>query len=146
MPTNFPFDNENLGVHPLLTCHVSTATNQAFIQTDLDANFTACAIVGDNIIGKGAAGDRLFGKVVWLSEDKVAGTIVPKMCSVQARGVARLRYANPAPNIGDLVELAGNGKVRQASASENIPAGGSRHRGIVIAKDSMNATVDVWLG
>ncbi|MCX7835960.1 MAG: hypothetical protein N2450_07840 [bacterium] len=146
MPSSFQFDNENIGIGPLLTCHVSTATNQSFVQTDLDANYTACAIVGDNVIGKGAAGDRLFGKVVWLSPEKVAGTIVPMICSVQARGVARFKYANPAPNVGDMVELAGNGKVRQASTSETVPAGGARHRGVVIAKDTVASTVDVWLG
>lgn len=146
MSSVFPFDNENLGGGPYLTCHISTSQNQPFTQTDLDNNLTACAIVGDNVVGKGSAGSRVFGKVVWVSAEFIHGTTVPQMCSVQARGVAKFKFAAPAPDIGNCVELAGAGKVRQSSASEAVPAGGAPQRGIVIAKDTIAGTVDVWLG
>lgn len=145
MATIYPFDNENIGAGPFLTMRVSTTTGQQITQSDLDANLTACVITDNNCIGKGTAGAHLFGKVIWVSDELVAGTLVPALCSVQARGVSRFNYSGTAPTLGNMVEADGAGKVRIASTG-TVPAGGLKHAGYVIAVDSVAGTCDVWLG
>jgi hypothetical protein len=146
MASQFEIDNEGIGKHPLLTFKVDTALGKDFTQTDLDNNLTACIISDNNEAGMGAAGDKLFGKVIAVSSELQAGTAVPATCTVQARGVARFKYAAPAPLVNQMVEADGAGKVRQASADADIAAGGHLMRGQVIAVDSTNSTCDVWLG
>ena len=145
MASSFPFDNENIGAGPFLTMKVSTTAGQSFTQSDIDAGTVACVITDNNTIGKGTAGAHLLGKVVWVSSDLIAGSLVPQLCSIQARGVARFAYVSTAPAIGNKVEADGTGKVRQASTG-TVPAGGLKHRGYVIAVDSGAGTCDVWLG
>jgi hypothetical protein len=146
MSSQFTVDNQGVGMYPALTMKVDTTANKDFTQTDLDGNLTACTLSGNNQVGMGSAGDRLFGKVVAVSTELTAGGI-PETCTVQATGVARFKYnTGAAPAVNQLVEVDGAGKVRVASAIADVPAGGLKHRGIVIAKDTVNETVDVWLG
>ena len=96
----------------MLTFSVDTTTDKDFIQTDLDNNLTACIISDDNEVGMGSAGDKLFGKVIAVSPDLQSGTSVPETCTVQARGVARFKYAATTPVVNQMVEVDGAGKGR----------------------------------
>ncbi|MCX6640271.1 MAG: hypothetical protein NTW14_07280 [bacterium] len=146
MSSQFVVDNQGVGMNPTLSMKVDTTANKDFKQADLDASLTACAMAGNNMVGMGAAGDKLVGKVIAVSPDTDANGI-PLLCTVQIQGVARFKYnAGAAPVVGQMVEVDGAGKVRQASALADIPAGGHKHRGIVIAKDAAGEIVDVWLG
>ncbi len=146
MASQFTIDNSGIGGTPFLTFSVDTSADVDFTQTDLDDNLTACIISDSNEVGMGGDGEKLFGKVVWVSQELQSGTAVPALCAVQARGVARFKYDNPAPDVNQMVEVNGEGKVQQASADADIAAGGHLMRGQVIAKDTTNQTVDVWLG
>ncbi|MBS1260758.1 MAG: hypothetical protein MAG453_00074 [Calditrichaeota bacterium] len=146
MSTPHAITNEGIGGGPFLTMTIDATANQGFSQDDIDANTTACRISGDNEVGKGAAGEKLFGKVVWVSTDFVEGTTRPATCAVQSRGVARFISRSPAPEVNGMVELTGDGKLRKASSSTDIPASGHLHRGQVIAVDGSAGTCDVWLG
>jgi hypothetical protein len=146
MASQFEIDNEGIGKHPLLTFKVDAAAGKDFTQADLDDNLTACIISDNNEVGMGAAGNKLFGKVIAVSQELQSGTSIPATCTVQARGVARFNYATPAPLVNQMVEVDGAGKVRQASADADIAAGGHLMRGQVISVDSTNSTCDVWLG
>ena len=146
MSSQFTIDNSGIGGTPFLTFKVDTSANADFTQADLDANLTACVVSDDNEVGMGAAGGKLFGRVVWVSQELQDGTTVPALCAVQARGVARFKYAAAAPEVNQMVEVDGAGKVSQASADADIAAGGHLMRGQVIAVDSAAATCDVWLG
>ncbi|MFH0881665.1 MAG: hypothetical protein V2A56_01665 [bacterium] len=144
MSTPYVIDNEGIGGGPFLSMTINSSSG--FTQEDIDNNTTACRISGNNEVSKGSAGDKLFGKLVWVSTDLVPGTTRPASCAVQARGVARFAYEATAPQVNQMVEVAGTGKVRQASADTDIAAGGHLMRGQVIAVDSTNSTCDVWLG
>ncbi len=146
MSSQFIINNEGIGKDPLLTFSVDTTTDKDFTQTDLDSNLTACVISDDNEVGMGSAGDKLFGKVVAVSSDLQSETSVPEICTVQARGIARFKYAATTPVVNQMVEVDGAGKVRQAAADADIAAGGHLMRGQVIAVDTTNTTCDVWLG
>jgi len=146
MASQFQIDNSGIGGTPFLTFAVDTTEDRDFTQEDLEANLTACVVSDDNEVGMGAAGEKLFGKVVWVSQELQSGTTVPALCAVQARGVARFKYSAPAPQINQMVEVDGTGKVRQASADADIAAGGHLMRGQVIAVDVGASTCDVWLG
>jgi hypothetical protein len=137
-------DNEGIGGGPFLTMQV--AESAGFTADDVDDNLTACRVSDDNEASKGAAGDKLFGKVVWASSELVSGTTRPVSVAVQARGVARFVYDSPAPTVNSMVELAGGGKVRLASADADLSAGGHLGRGQVVAVNATAGTCDVWLG
>jgi len=146
MASQFAVDNQGVGMYPPLTMCVDTAANKDFLQADLDAGLSAGIVSGNNIFGMGAAGDKLFGKVLAVSMDKTTAGI-PNTCTVQARGVARMKYNTAAaPALNAMVEVDGAGKVRIATADVDIAAGGHLARGQVISKDTTNETVDVWLG
>lgn len=146
MASQFTVDNNGVGMNPTLTMGTDTTSNKDFSAADLDSNLTACVISGNNAVGMGAAGDKLFGKVLDVSEDTTTGGI-PNTCTVQAGGVARFKYnTSAAPVLNQMVEVDGAGKVRVATADVDIAAGGHLARGQVIAKDTVNETVDVWLG
>ena len=144
MSTPLVIDNEGIGGGPFLTMSIDASSG--FSQDDIDANTTACRISDNNEVSKGAAGEKLFGKVVWVSTQLVSGTTRPVSCAIQARGVARFITDSPAPEVNQMVELVGNGKVRKAAADADIAVGGHLMRGQVIAVDAANATCDVWLG
>ena len=146
MASQFTIDNNGIGGTPFLTFTVDTTADKDFIQDDLDDNLTACVISGSNEVGMGDAGDKLFGKVVWVSQELQDGTTIPALCAVQARGVARFKYVETAPVINQMVEVNGAGKVKQASADADIAAGGHLIRGQVITVDATAGTCDVWLG
>ncbi|MBL7190374.1 hypothetical protein ISS30_01670 [bacterium] len=147
MASQFVIDNEGVGSSGLLTMAVDSTADKDFTQDDLDSNLTACIISDDNEVGMGSAGDKLFGKVISVSEELQSGTAIPAYCTVQARGVARFKYnTDQAPSVNQMVEVDGAGKVRQASADADIAAGGHLMRGQVIAADAGNETCDVWLG
>ncbi|MBM3324171.1 MAG: hypothetical protein FJY66_00725 [Calditrichaeota bacterium] len=141
----YTINNDGVGSDSLLTFSVNPTANQDFTRADLDANLTAAAITGNNQVGMGSAGSKLFGKVVAVSEELQSGTTVPAYCTVQARGVARFKYGTPTPVVNEMVELDGTGKVRRGSTSTDIPTGGHKHKGQVIAVDTTNTTCDVWL-
>ena len=145
MTTNFAVDNVGVGREPLLTMTVDTTTDMDFTQTDLDAGNIACVISGNNEVGMGTTGYKLFGAVVAVSTDLDANDI-PKHCTVQARGVARFNYTSTTPVINQMVEVNGAGKVIQASADADIAAGGHLMRGQVMAVNTTDETCDVWLG
>lgn len=147
MASQFTVDNEGVGATGLLTMYVDSTASKDFTQTDLDNNLTACIVSADNEAGMGTDGDKLFGKVLAVSEELQSGTAIPAYCTVQARGVARFKYnADAAPSVNEMVETDGAGKVKQSSADADIAAGGHLMRGQVIAVDSTNETCDVWLG
>lgn len=123
---------DGIGGTPFLNFRV--IEGEGFRQTDLDANLTACCIRASNAIGKGSPGDRLFGNVVWVSQELQSGTTTPVRCAVQARGVAIFKCARPFPLIGCGVEVDGRGKVRDSSAGY----------GVVISLGE--GTCRVWLG
>ncbi|MBT3231509.1 MAG: hypothetical protein HN356_01710 [Calditrichaeota bacterium] len=146
MSSQFNIDNSGIGGTPFLTFSVDTSATKDFTQTDIDNNLTACVISANNEVGMGIDGGKLFGKVVWVSQELVSGTTVPALCAVQARGVARFKYVATTPVINQMVECDGAGKVKQAIADADIAAGGHLMRGQVIAVDVTNSTCDVWLG
>ena len=82
-----------IGAGPFLTMAIDAT--KGFTQADFKANYTACVISGDNEVGMGEAGSKLFGKIVWVSDDLIPGTGRPATCAVQARGVASFKYAAP---------------------------------------------------
>jgi len=147
MASQFTIDNEGVGASGLLTLAVDSTADKDFTQDDLDDNLTACVISGNNETGMGSDGDKLFGKVLFVSEELQAGTTIPAYCTVQARGVARFKYNTAAaPAVNRMVEADGAGKVKVASADADIASGGHLARGQVIAVDAVNETCDVWLG
>ena len=130
-------DNTGIGAGPFLTMAIGVM--KGFTLADIDANYIACVISGDNEVGMGTAGSRLFGKIVWVSTDLIPGTSQPTLCAVQARGVARFPYSTPTPVVNQMVEVDGAGKVRLASGSHSM-------HGQVIAVNTTDTTCDVWLG
>ncbi len=145
MPTTYKVNNEGAGANLLLTFEVDTTSAKDFTWADIDANLAAAAMADNNKVGMGAAGARLIGKVISVSEDLVSGTAVPQLCTVQVTGVARFIYSGTAPAVGQKVECDGTGKVRRATTSTDVPTGGTTHRGLVIAVDTTNTTCDVLL-
>jgi len=145
MSTNYKITNEGAGADLLLTFEVDTTANKDFTQTDLDGNLTAAAMAASNKVGMGSAGDRIIGKVLKVSEELQSGTAVPALATVQVAGVARFLYSGTAPSVGQKIEADGTGKVRIASTSTDVPAGGTKHRGLVIAVSTTDTTVDVLL-
>ena len=145
MSTTYSITNDGAGANLLLTFEVDAAANQDFTLTDLDNGLAACALTSNNKVGMGAAGNRLLGKVIKVSEELQAGTAIPALCTVQVTGVARFKYVATTPVIGQKVELDGTGKVRQAATSADVPAGGTKHRGVVLAVNTSDTTCDVLL-
>jgi hypothetical protein len=145
MATTYTVTNEGAGANLSLTFEVDTGSNQDFTQTDLDASLSAAVMTGNNKVGMGAAGSRIVGKVIKVSEELQAGTAIPALCTVQVTGVARFKYSGTAPAVGQKVESDGTGKVRQAATSSDVPAGGTKHRGLVIAVNTSDTTCDVLL-
>jgi len=145
MSTIYSVTNEGAGSDLQLTFEVDASANQDFTRTDLDNGLAACALTGNNKVGMGTAGGRLLGKVIKVSEELQSGTAVPVLCTVQVTGVARFKYAATTPVIGQKVEIDGAGKVRQAATSTDVPAGGTKHRGIVLAVITADTTCDVLL-
>jgi hypothetical protein len=145
MSTNYKISNEGAGSDLLLTFEVDTTANKDFTATDLDGNLTAAVMAASNKVGMGSAGDRIVGKVLKVSEELQSGTAVPALATVQVTGVARFLYSSTAPTVGQKVEADGTGKVRIASTSTDVPAGGTKHRGLVIAVNTTDTTVDVLL-
>ena len=142
----YAVNNEGVGSDALLTLTVDDTATKDFSQADLDANLTACVISANNEAGMGAAGDKLFGKVIGISDELQAGTTIPAYCTVQARGVARFKYVATTPVINQMVEVNGAGAVKQATADVDIAAGGHLMRGQVINVIAATTEVDVWLG
>jgi hypothetical protein len=145
MTTTYTVTNEGAGANLNLTFEVDTGSNQDFTQTDLDASLNAAVLTANNKVGMGAAGSRIVGKVIKVSEELQAGTAVPALCTVQVTGVARFKYGGTAPSVGQKVESDGTGKVRQATTSTDVPAGGTKHRGLVVAVNTGDTTCDVLL-
>jgi hypothetical protein len=145
MASNYSVTNDGSGANLLLTFEVDPSANKDFVQADLDSNFTACTMAANNRVGMGSAGDRLVGKVIKVSEELQPGTVVPAFCTVQVTGIARFKYSATTPVIGNKVELDGTGKVRQATTATDVPAGGTKHRGLVIAVNTTDTTCDVLL-
>src|SRR4030067_282665 len=140
-------DNEGVGGQPYLPMAVDTTSAKDFKQADLDATLTACVIAGNNKVGMGSDGDKLFGKVVAVSAE-VDDSSIPVRCTVQAPGQARggapSKCVAPTPVVKQMVEVDGAGAVSQASADADIAAGGHLMRGQVIAVNTTDVTVDVW--
>ncbi len=146
MSTPYTVTNEGIGGGPFLTMTVTDTADKGFDQDDVDANTLACVISDNNEVSKGTSGNKLFGKVVWVSTDMVPGTSRPATCAVQARGVARFLISTPAPEVNGMVEVNGAGRVIKSSTATDIPAGGQLTRGQVIGVDTNLGICDVWLG
>ncbi len=142
----FTINNEGIGGSALLTLGVDATATKDFSHADIAGNLTACVISANNEAGMGASGDKLFGKVIAISEEQQAGTALPSRCTVQARGVARFKYVATTPVINQMVEVDGAGAVLQATADTDIAAGGHLMRGQVINVIGATTEVDVWLG
>ncbi|MDD5089174.1 MAG: hypothetical protein PHI18_10315 [bacterium] len=145
MSTTYSVSNEGAGANLALTFELDTTTNKDFTQSDLDSGLTAAVMAASNKVGMGSSGDRVIGKVIKVSEDLQSGTSVPALCTVQVTGVARFKYSGTAPTVGQKIEADGAGKVKIASTSADVPAGGTKHRGLVIAVNSTDTTCDVLL-
>ncbi|NUO19823.1 hypothetical protein HUU59_10275 [bacterium] len=145
MPSTYKVNNEGAGANLLLTFEVDTTANKDFTWSDIDSNLTAAAMADNNKAGMGAAGSRLIGKVISVSDELQSGTAVPALCTVQVTGVAKFLYSGTAPAVGQKVECDGTGKVRRATTSTDVPTGGTTHRGMVIAVDTTLTTCDVLL-
>ncbi|MBK8127436.1 MAG: hypothetical protein IPK53_00460 [bacterium] len=145
MSSTYKVNNEGAGANLLLTFEVDTTANKDFTWTDIDNNLTAAAMADNNKVGMGSAGSRLIGKVISVSDELASGTAVPALATVQVTGVARFLYSGTAPSVGNKVECDGTGKVRKALTATDVPAGGTAHRGLVIAVDTTNTTCDVLL-
>jgi hypothetical protein len=146
MSSEYQIDNEGIGGGPFLSMSVDETTAVSFDRDDVDENTAACCISANNTVSKGSAGTKLFGKVVWVSNELIPGTTRPVSCAVQARGVGRFQVIEPYPLVNQMVELDGTGKLRRASADAEIAIGGHMMRGQIIAIDTTSATCDVWLG
>ena len=146
MSSQFQIDNSGIGGTPFLTFGVDTTANRDFTQSDLDSGLTACVVSDSNEIGMGAAGDKLFGKVVWVSQELQDGTTIPALCAVQARGVARFKYAATAP-----VRQSDGGGGRCGQSAPGLRRRRHRRRRALDARTGHrpgrgNSTCDVWLG
>lgn len=142
----FTTDNNSVGSLPFLTMSVDATGANDFTQADIDNNLTACIISGNNEVGQGSIGNKLFGKVIAVSEELQTGTTIPAWCIVQTRGIARFKYASPIPIINQMAEAHGTGRIRLASADADIAAGGHLMRGQVINVITASTEADVWLG
>ena len=143
MSSQFNIDNNGIGGTPFLTFTVDTNVGRNFIQSDLDNNLTACVISGNNEVGMGSADDKLIGGVVWVSHELQAGTTIPVLCAVQARGVVRFKFEGGVPDVmtsqGTKTSLSqwgvvasGNGKVLLSAGEgkrdvRRDNSGGNRH-------------------
>ncbi|MDP8227995.1 MAG: hypothetical protein P9M15_00920 [Candidatus Electryoneaceae bacterium] len=145
MSSAWSVNNNGIGGEPYLSFGIDTTADKDFTQTDLDAGNVACVISGNNEVGMGSAGDKLFGAVQAVSEE-LDSSDIPVRGSIQARGVKTFNYTGTTPVINQMVEVDGAGAVRQATADTDIAAGGHLARGQVIAVDTTNTTCDVWLG
>lgn len=143
---SYSIDNSGVGSDALLTLGNDATANKDFTQTDIDNNLTACVISANNEAGMGAAADKLFGKVIGVSDELQSGTTLPARVTVQARGVARFKYVATTPVINQMVEVDGAGAVKQVTADADIAAGGHLGRGMVINVITASTEVDVWLG
>jgi hypothetical protein len=148
----FEFGNVGVGMEPLRTMDVAASTDD-IVQADIDALqiagqgvtvAVACELVGNNKVGMGTTGHKLYGGVVAVSPQLDANSI-PVSCSVQVTGVCRFKYSGTAPSVGQMVELNGDGTVDQLAADADIAAGGHLGRGMVVAVDTTNTMVDVDL-
>ena len=142
----YSIDNKGIGADAFLTMANDETATKDFTEADLTANLTACVISANNEVGMGADGEKLFGKVVAVSTELIAGTALPARCTVQARGVARFKYVAVTPVINQMVEVDGAGAVSIATADTDIAAGGHLARGQVINVIAGSTEVDVWLG
>ena len=137
--------NEGVGEAPFLTALVDTTSAKDFTQTDLDNGLIACVVSANGEVGMGSSGDKLFGAVRWVDENVDANKI-PKLCSVQVRGMAKFKYVSTTPVVNQMVEVDGAGAVKQATADADIAAGGHLMKGQVWAVDTTNEVCYVWLG
>ena len=64
MSNPYNIDNEGIGGGPFLSMTITDTANEGFTQTDIDNSTSACVISGDNEVGKGSAGGKLFGNRV----------------------------------------------------------------------------------
>jgi hypothetical protein len=145
--SQFQIENNGIGGTPFLTFTVDITQDKDFTQSDLDNNLTACVISNNNEVGMGNPGDKLLGRVGWVSQELQDGTRVPALCAVQARGVARFKYDyNNPPVVNGMIEIAGGGKVRRTSRDGLYSPNGHMYRGQVLSVDEGNQTCDVWLG
>ena len=148
--SKFKIDNSGIGGTPFLTFSVSHSNG--FTQEDLDNNLTSCVITGNNEVGKGNIGDKLFGKVVWVSSEFDPETEIPALCAVQARGVARFKLDTKneiyIPKLNKMIIVDGRGKVYSGDpdVDVSIRPGGHLFRGQVIAVNLEENTCEVWLG
>lgn len=150
---SFEFGSVGVGQEPLLTMKVETGSSEDVLQADIDALqvsgsdvpvAVAVVITGNNTVGLGSDGEKLFGGILAVSGQ--LSSSIPVSCTVQVRGVCRFKYVSTTPVVNQMVEVDGAGKVSQATADTDIAAGGHLARGMVMAVDTTNTTVDVWLG
>jgi hypothetical protein len=104
----------------------------------LDDVGTAVSLVGNQTISHGSDAGQVVGRL-----EHVAGGLA----TVQVAGVVRLAVntGKTAPGVGDAVVVDGAGKVYQAPAVSEDPAGGNIARGTVLAVDSVDHTCDILL-
>jgi len=114
----------------------ATEKGQGFTQEDLDNNLTACTMGKEESVRKGVYGDRLLGKVVWVSQELQEGTTIPALCAVQARGMAEFKFESPLkPN--DAVCINGEGRVCYQDDEGD---------GYVTIIRNEEQTAEIWLG
>ena len=103
----YGMENDGVGSTPYVLFRNSSLSG--FRQADIDNGTCACTVVANNAVGKGNKGDRLFGKVVWVSSTEFWTDLdIPKVCSVQLKGVATLR-SESLKSHSQLVVLDGKG-------------------------------------
>ncbi len=99
----------------------------------------AVSLSGTNEVDHGTDGAQLLGRLEHVDNGLV---------TVQLAGVARfsINTGKTAPDLGNGIVVDGAGKVYQAPAVADAPAGGNIARGTVLAIDAVNNTCDVLLG
>lgn len=143
MGNQYAISNEGV-IGPYLTMDNDTTANMDFTNTDVAAGRKACVLAGNNKVGMGSDGDRLFGAVIAVS-DEVDSSGIPERVTVQVRGVVTIGYVATTPVVGGEVEVDGAGKVSKSTAEASYPAGGHSASGIVINVNTTNSTCDILL-
>ena len=129
---------DNNGVGALYATFDIDTTGSNYDLTSDDVG-DAVSLSGNNEVDHGTNGGQLLGRL----EQANGG-----LATVQIAGIARfnINTGETAPGLGNRVVVDGAGKVYQAPAVADAPAGGNIARGTVIAVDATNDTCDVLLG
>ena len=139
----FTYNYEGIGA-VCIPVKIDKTTDMDFTRVDLAAGRCAAVFSDSFEAGMGSAGDKLAGKIISL-EDELDENGLYVRGTMQIGGCVKLKYTTTTPVINQMVEVDGAGLVRIATADTDIAAGGHLARGQVMAVDTVNSEVLVWL-